>query len=287
MPSCDFRLHTYNIVICSAYKINLSYKKLHTAASHRCFVLWESEERFLWYEQTIPCSSSDARVYGLLNTLGTRGSRKIYVDDLRKLNTLKHPGEENSLVWKMTWPECLSTCKPSPDTFFFFWCGQYFLKSLLNMLQYCFFSMFWFFGHEAHGILALRPGIEPAPPALEGEVLTTRLPGKSLEMFCILNIFVYIWVVVTRVSFSLWVLPWLWTLAWFFKKIYLFIFFWLCCVFVAVHGLSLVAASRSYSSLRCTGFSLWWLLLLRSMGSRHAGFSSCGIQASVVVVRRV
>ena len=34
-----------------------------------------------------------------------------------------------------------------------------------------------------------------------------------------------------------------------------------------------------YSSLRCVGFSLRWLLLLRSTGSRHAGFSSCGVQA--------
>ena len=39
--------------------------------------------------------------------------------------------------------------------------------------------MFWFFGQEACGILASRPGIEPAPPALEGEVLTTGPPGKS------------------------------------------------------------------------------------------------------------
>ena len=39
--------------------------------------------------------------------------------------------------------------------------------------------MFWFFGPEACGILAPRPGIEPAPPALEGEVSTTGLPGKS------------------------------------------------------------------------------------------------------------
>ena len=39
--------------------------------------------------------------------------------------------------------------------------------------------MFWFFGREACGILAPRPGIEPAPPALEGEVLTTGPPGKS------------------------------------------------------------------------------------------------------------
>ena len=27
--------------------------------------------------------------------------------------------------------------------------------------------------------LAPQPGIEPTPPALEGEVLTTGLPGKS------------------------------------------------------------------------------------------------------------
>ena len=39
--------------------------------------------------------------------------------------------------------------------------------------------MFWFFGREACGILAPQPGIELAPPALEGEVLTTGLPGKS------------------------------------------------------------------------------------------------------------
>ena len=41
--------------------------------------------------------------------------------------------------------------------------------------------MFWFFGHEACGILAPRPGIEPAPPELEGEVLTTGPPGKFLH----------------------------------------------------------------------------------------------------------
>ena len=68
-------------------------------------------------------------------------------------------------------------------------------------------------------------------------------------------------------------------------KIYflLFIYFWLFWVFFAVHRLSLVAASGGYSSLWCVGFSLWWLLLLRSVGSRHAGsvvvahgLSSCG-----------
>ena len=60
---------------------------------------------------------------------------------------------------------------------------------------------------------------------------------------------------------------------------YLFIYFWLCWVFVAAHRLSLVAASGGYSSLRCAGFSLRWLLLLRSMDSRWAGFSSCGTRA--------
>ena len=44
---------------------------------------------------------------------------------------------------------------------------------------------------------------------------------------------------------------------------------------VAVRGLSLVAASRVCSLLWCAGFSLQWLLLLQSTGSRHAGFSSC------------
>ena len=70
----------------------------------------------------------------------------------------------------------------------------------------------------------------------------------------------------------------------FFKKVYLFIYlfiyyFWLRWVFVAVHGLSLVAASRGYTLLQCAGFSLWWLLLLWSIGSRHTGFSSCNTWA--------
>ena len=38
------------------------------------------------------------------------------------------------------------------------------------------------------------------------------------------------------------------------------IYFWLCWVFVAAHGLSLVVVSGGYSSLRCAGFSLRWLL---------------------------
>ena len=41
--------------------------------------------------------------------------------------------------------------------------------------------MFWIFGHKACGILAPWPGIEAAPPALEGTVSTTGPPGKSLS----------------------------------------------------------------------------------------------------------
>ena len=52
---------------------------------------------------------------------------------------------------------------------------------------------------------------------------------------------------------------------------YLFIYLWLCWVFVSVRGLSLVAASGGHSSSRCTGFSLSRPLLLRSTGSRRAG----------------
>ena len=58
----------------------------------------------------------------------------------------------------------------------------------------------------------------------------------------------------------------------------------LCCC--AARGLSLVAVSRAYSSLWCTGFSLWWLLLLQSTGSRPVasvvvahGLISCGLRA--------
>ena len=62
----------------------------------------------------------------------------------------------------------------------------------------------------------------------------------------------------------------------FFKFIYLFIYFWLSWVFVAARRLSLVAASRGYSSLQRTVHWSRWLLLLQRMGSRLAGFSSWG-----------
>ena len=53
--------------------------------------------------------------------------------------------------------------------------------------------------------------------------------------------------------------------------LYLFIYLWLCWVFVSVRGLSLVAASGDHSSSRCAGLSPSRPLLLRSTGSRRAG----------------
>ena len=58
----------------------------------------------------------------------------------------------------------------------------------------------------------------------------------------------------------------------FFKLwVYLFIYLWLCWVFISVRGLSLVVASGGHSSSRCAGLSLSRPLLLRSTGSRRAG----------------
>ena len=48
----------------------------------------------------------------------------------------------------------------------------------------------------------------------------------------------------------------------FLKKIYLLILFIGCAGSLAAPGLSLAAVSMGYSWLRCTGFSVWWLLLL-------------------------
>ena len=61
----------------------------------------------------------------------------------------------------------------------------------------------------------------------------------------------------------------IWCLFFFFN--YLFIYFWLCWVFVSMRGLSPVAESGGHSSSRCAGLSPSRPLLLRSTGSRRAG----------------
>ena len=63
------------------------------------------------------------------------------------------------------------------------------------------FFMFWFFGCEARRILAPGPGIEPAPPALEGKVLIVGLPGKSLS--CLLLKFIECYSLLDSVCYEL------------------------------------------------------------------------------------
>ena len=66
----------------------------------------------------------------------------------------------------------------------------------------------------------------------------------------------------------------------FFINLFIYLFIFVCIGSLLLHvSFSLIAASRGQSLLWCTGFSLWWPLLLWSMGSRHAGFSSCGTRA--------
>ena len=57
---------------------------------------------------------------------------------------------------------------------------------------------------------------------------------------------------------------------------FLRIYFWPRWAFVAVCGLSLVTENGATLQLWYEGFSLQWLLLLGSAGSRHSGFNSCG-----------
>ena len=51
----------------------------------------------------------------------------------------------------------------------------------------------------------------------------------------------------------------------------------LCCCTQAFFSCS----ERGYSSLCCTGFSLWWLLLLWGTCSRSVGFTSCDTWALI------
>ena len=54
-----------------------------------------------------------------------------------------------------------------------------------------------FFGPKSCGILDSWPGIEPAPPALEGEVLVTGPPGKSRPCIFVVQLLSHVWLFVT------------------------------------------------------------------------------------------
>ena len=55
----------------------------------------------------------------------------------------------------------------------------YLISYNIASIVYVLIFLFFFFGCQACGILALWPGNELAPPALRGEVLTIGPPGKS------------------------------------------------------------------------------------------------------------
>ena len=156
------------------------------------------------------------------------------------------------------------------------------------MYQYFFFLIFFLLAVQlVGGILVLWPGIKPGSWQWKHGVLTTGWPGNSQYFFLLPNniplygyttfyLFIHHWGTFGLLPHWLLWIRWLWTFRY---RVFVCLFFWLCWVFVAAHRLSLVAASGGYSSLWCAGFSLWWLLLLRSTGSRHASFSSYGSRA--------
>ena len=58
------------------------------------------------------------------------------------------------------------------------------------------------------------------------------------------------------------------------RRLYFVICFGLHWIFVATYGLSVISGSVGYSLLGCSGFSLQWLLVLESTGSRACRLSS-------------
>ena len=64
-----------------------------------------------------------------------------------------------------------------------------FWKVFIEFVTILLLFVFWVFGHESWEILAPWPGTKPARTAFEGEVLTSGLPGKSLDSF----VFFYIY----------------------------------------------------------------------------------------------
>ena len=67
-----------------------------------------------------------------------------------------------------------------------------------------------------------------------------------------------------------------------FLGFFLCVCFWRHCVFVVAAFSNCSKPRLLFIALQpCTGFPLWSLLLLWSMGCRHAGFSSCGARGLV------
>ena len=86
-----------------------------------------------------------------------------------------------------TWPNSELRDREIESSFFnsifFFFFDVDHLKNLYWICYNIASLRFWFFGCEAHGILAPWPEFTPTCPALEGKVLTTGLPGVPRVYF--------------------------------------------------------------------------------------------------------
>lgn len=96
--------------------------------------------------------------------------------DFYSLNIIQWLKEKSGIG---TWV-CRSLLNCLVQEYFFriFWCGS-FLKSVLDLSQYCFCFMVWVFWLWGMWDLSPWPGTEPALPALEGTVLITGVQEKS------------------------------------------------------------------------------------------------------------
>ena len=74
---------------------------------------------------------------------------------------------------------------------FFFFNRDHF-KSFLNLLHYCFSLVFWFFGHEACGILATQPRTDPMPPCIGRQSLNywtaKEVPTGYFLIACLIGV---------------------------------------------------------------------------------------------------
>ena len=75
--------------------------------------------------------------------------------------------------------------------FFFFFNMDHF-KSFMNFLHYCLSLVFWFFGHEACGILATQPRTDPTPPCIGRQSLNywtaKEVPTGCFLIACLIGV---------------------------------------------------------------------------------------------------
>ena len=99
-------------------------------------------------------------------------------------------------------------CRSHSWVFFkiFFFFDDHIFKSLLNLSQYYFHLMFWFFGHEACRIIAPQPGIEPEPPYIGRWSLnywiTRKVPWQFFKtQTCLLSLYHYLQIMFFKLGF--------------------------------------------------------------------------------------